>query len=541
MADDTQTTITVPTLPDDVREANTAANQANAVTGVYGISGGGKSSLADTAAEYCFDAFGKITLCYAMDLGGFGNKRISLIHNGIMRVYDPSNHVDPFATMELLSLGAWPLELIDPERGFADPHVPLILPRRVVHVVYCPQGHVARREEDMAKLTTSQAPCPTCGVAVTLQNALRVEKQIVRHKLFADVGLRIYDSFTAMNDWALSELQYLSAMGKLPVTASGGSALAGADALRSGQFKFATGSQAQVGFVQNRSYGWLRNIRTIPDQVVPAIATFLVEMGKATDESGGQMILGPKIAGNARTGNVPAWLGNCLHATAEQNGEGAMVYRLWLRNHIDTNDPRKVPYIAKHRGVPLDMPDYLEDDPKDPAWTTCSLKKFFTLLDEQLKKLDAQEKARHPNAPGMWAGAAADEEDVIQTIAPSVAGAGGAVPAVTAQVTSGRSLRARTGVRPPAVAAPTPAPVAASVAHEPQSAAATAAAQEPTATPTPSQAASPMTAPASQPSAPPVTPAPSATLSTPQPPAPPVATPAAGATSLRRRIARPPV
>lgn len=401
-----------------------AANQANAVTGIYGISGTGKSNLADTAAEYNYETYGGLTMCIAADLGGFGTKRLSLIRNGIMRVYDPRNHVNPFETMELLSLGAFPLRLSDPERGYAEPDVPLILPRRFVFQPYCPSGHATERFESQAVMNAKAAAgmikCPECGLLVNLANASKVDRLVMRHRIFKGVTLRVFDSGTALNEWALADLQAQSAAGSLPTNSSGGSLLGSADALVSGQFKFGSSSISQYGFVQNRTYGWLSNIRKIPDQVLPAIMTFHVEQSKGDESTGGDMLYGPKIAGNARTGAMAGWLGNLLHATTEPFSETdpTLVYRLWLTNHIDPRDPRKIPYLAKHRGTPIGMPRYLEDKPGDKPWTGFSLGNFFRLQDQQLAAEELANKTKYPNAPGLWQG------DELSTAADDIVGSG---------------------------------------------------------------------------------------------------------------------
>lgn len=431
------------------------ANQANAVMGIYGISGTGKSSLADTAAEYAYETYGKITLCYAADLGGFGNKRLTLIRKGIMRVYDPRNHINPFETMELISLGAFPATLIDPERGYADPTAPLVLPRRMVYSLICPQNHVAGTFENEATLNVTSVACPTCGVATTLTNSLRVDRAIVRHRMFKDVGLRIYDSMTALNEWGMDDLQNQSAKGTLPAGHSGGSLLGAADALRSGQFVFGSSSVSQYGFLQNRTYGWLTNIKKIPDQVLPAIATFMVEQSKGNDESGGDLLLGPKISGNARTAALCGWLGHLLHATKEPNDAGQMVHRLWLVNHYDARDPRKIPYVAKHRGTPLGMPDYLEDAPGAAPWSTCSLGIFFAKLDQQQRVLEQAAAEKYPTAPGIWTGEEAGTDEVVGVRMAAGAGTDAGVPV---PVTGGRTI-GRRGRRPTAtVVTGTPAP-----------------------------------------------------------------------------------
>lgn len=535
-------------IPSGVLATSDIANQANAVMGLYGISGTGKSSLADTAAEHCYETYGKITLCYAADLGGFGNKRLTLIRRGILRVYDPRNHVNPFETMELISLGAFPIELVDPERGQADPRVPLVLPRRLIYTMRCPQGHVAATFENEATLNATSVACPTCQIVTNLGNAQTVEKAIVRHRLFKDVGLRIYDSMTALNEWGMDDLQHQSAKGTLPTGTSGGSLLGSADALRSGQFVFGSSSVSQYGFLQNRTYGWLNNIKAIPDQVMPAIATFMVEQSKGNDESGGDLLLGPKISGNARTAALCGWLGHLLHATKEPNDTGEMRHRLWLVNHYDARDPRRIPYVAKHRGTPLGMPDFLEDAPGAEPWSTCSLKTFFQKLHEQQIALERDAALKYPDAPGMWTGEIEGEPDDVIGVVSAAADARSQVPI---PVTGGRTVGRRAGRRPMAVvpgvaavmavvAAPgtdaaaavtpvvpvAPAPVAAAVTEP---AAPSAITQQLTA----SLDAATTAATASAPTPPVVTPA----AATPMP----AATPGPAAPARLRRVPRPPV
>lgn len=431
----------------ELRAANTVV-QANSVTAIYGISGGGKSSLCDTAAEYAHERFGGVTLCYATDPGGFGNKRLSLIRLGIMRVWDPSNHVRPFETMELISLGAWPEEISDPDRGYADPNVRLVLPRRLGFVLLCPSGHQVQTFDTEAAAATANVQCPTCNLLTTITNAKGIERVVIKSKLFRDVVLRVYDSVSAMNDRGLLiELPKMSAAGELPTSSTGGAALGSADAVRQGTAVYGTGSMAQVGFMQNRSYGWLTNIRQIPDQRVPSIATFGVEQSKGDDESGGEMLLGPKIAGNKRTASVPGWVGNLLHATKEPDEQGRMRFRLWLTNHYDPRDARKIPYVAKHRGTPLGMPDYLEDPwDDDPAkraaaaWSVCSLKHFFELLEQQFEQVVRADAAKYPNAPALQKDRAEAQDEIVPLTL-----TGPAAGEIPVPVTGGRTIGRRGG------------------------------------------------------------------------------------------------
>jgi hypothetical protein len=528
-----------------VREANIdttrLGNQASGVTGVYGLSGAGKTNLITTAAEWLYQHHQMVTLLYAADLGGFGNRMLTLIRAGIVRAYDPRNHVNPFETMELISLGAFPERLIDPERGHADPEVKLILPRRARHGVKCPAGHIVGYVDHAMEIAKFYQACPLCGTMTTAQNMAGLDKQIVEHPMFAQVGGRAYDSFTALNEWGMSDLQAQSAAGLLPTGGQGGSALGSADALRSGGIVFGTSSKAQFGFLQNRTYGWLANIRTIPNQKVPAIATFGVEQSKGDDETGGVPVLGPKISGNAATGKLGFWLGNLLHAAVEPNSpsDPKLVYRLWLTQHVDPNDPRKLLYQAKHRGTPAGMPQYLQDGPNDPPWTKFSLGYFYDLLQAQLETLDAEVRTKYPNAPGVWLGdGVAGPEVVVESHAVSAAApvaAPTAAQAATSPAAMAAAQQAMAGPVPPVVSAPRRRPIAGGGPVPPVVAAPVAPVvpavtaqpivvpQPGSATPAPQQAVSPAAA-----ATPPVT-------------APPVpSTPSVGTPRIRR-VARPPV
>lgn len=465
----------LPVIAPEVRAANQNASQANAGTGIYGLTGSGKSNVADTGAEYAWETFRAITLCYAADLGGWGNKRLALIRAGIVRVWDPRNHINPFETMELISMGAWPEKMIDAERGLAAPDVKLILPRVVRYAPYCKNDHAVATFDSAAEAASVNVKCPQCGEVVTSQTASRVQKQIVKPGLFKSVGFRIFDSMTALNEWGLMQvLPQMSADGELPRNSSGGSVLGSADAVRSGNLKIGTGSMAQVGFMQNRTYVWMANMRQIPDQVLPNVITFGVEASKTDDESGGQMILGPKIAGSARTSSVPGWLGNCIHMSKEPVNDAPnapMAYRMWLTNHVDPKDQRKIPYLAKHRGHPLGMPDYYQDPPNDPAkaWTECNLGRFFKDLQAQLDDIEKRNKERFKvlpdvaaDAPDEVMGEVAPVANAPRVVAGPIAGARPAGAVAGARVAVAGAPRVAAGVaaapapstQPPAPAGP---------------------------------------------------------------------------------------
>lgn len=401
------------------RAITALVNQANACLGLVGITGSGKTSLAVTAAQEAWEEYHMRTQWYSSDLGGWGNKLSSLIRLGIVRIWHLRNHVNPFETMELASQGCWPETMLDLETGLAAPDVRLIPPRQTRWVVICPNGHPVGTFQDQAQAASAQTACPTCGVITTTGNALRMDRVTVRSAGFKTIGHYAYDSMSQMSEYGLQELRTKSAKGELA-----SNALGSADALREGSFVAGTGSVAQYGFMQDRVPVWLSNIRALPDQVLPPTVTFGVERSKGTDESGGIPIYGPKIAGNARTAWVPGWLGNCLYVAKEphnppehdDHGNIKTYHRLWLVNHPSPTEP-EVPIVAKHRGEPLGMPDYLEDSGKpEEAWSVCSLRVFYQLLRDQAVAIEARDKARYRDAPAL-AGSPEEPEEVLEVTA----------------------------------------------------------------------------------------------------------------------------
>lgn len=396
---------TTPSTDPQPLHSTDQQSQANAALGLYGITGTGKTSLAITACEEAWEVYHKVTHWYSSDLGGWGTKLLSLIKLGIVRVWYLRNHINPFETMELASQGYWPEALQDPDTGLAAPDVRLVAPRQVQWLLICPNGHPTKQTFAIeGQVRAANVTCPECGQITSAANAQRIDRLVVRSKGFKHVGHYVFDSMTQMSEYGQVVLRDKSARGELPSSSTGGSALGSADAVREGTMAWGTGSKAQVGFMQDRVPVWIANIRAIPDQVLPPVITFGVEQSRGDDESGGQPLFAPKIAGNARTSSVPGWLGNCLYATKEphnppetnEHGVVQLYHRLWLTTHVDPRDGRAIPIVAKHRGEPFGMPAYLED-PLDPekAWSVCSLREFYRLLREQQQRIEQRDQARY--------------------------------------------------------------------------------------------------------------------------------------------------
>ena len=436
------------------------ASQANAATAVYGDTGTGKTRLLCTAIEYAWEEFHRISRVYTADLGGFGNKLLSLIRMGVAQVYNPLTHVEPFETIEFCSLGYWPEKVADPFTGYADPNVRLIPPRMRRWVVRCPNGHEIRTINDARQLYQFQVVCPACNVLTTIQN-WRTEEVTVRSAGFKHVGAYMFDSGTALQEGVLNDMSGRAGRDEL------GGEKGAINKIVSGTLTLGSNNRAHYGFAQNRMYQWIKNTRTIPGQVIPALFTFL-ERRATDDDKGGIPVYGPKIAGQAKTTDVPSWVGNCLHVSQEKDERGFDVHRLWLETHMNVNEGN-VPHLAKTRvDQPGLLPRFLQDPMNDKgepidAFRVFSLGYFFRRLDTALEALTRKDAAQFADAPA-FVPFDDDAEEEIDRKGLGTGGAGatsGAAGASALVGTVGPGVAARPSrVRPGrSVSAPAPAPV----------------------------------------------------------------------------------
>mgnify|MGYP001617670880 CR=1 FL=1 len=385
------------------------AIQANAVTGVWGDSGTGKTALVCTAIEYAWETFHKITRYYAGDLGGYGNKLLSLARLGIVEIWNLSNHVDKFETVELATLGYWPETILDRENGYADPYVKLVAPQRRQYTVFCPNGHAAMTVDSKSQLVMFQQQCPTCKELTTLGNCQRITEVVTRSKGFKHVGLYVYESGTSLQELIMGDMADRAGRDEL------GGEKGAINKIVSGSLTFGANNRAHYGFAQTRGRQWIANARTIPGQVVPAIFTFLADRGSDQQNA---PVYGPKIAGGAKTGDVPSWVGNCLHTEKVKDAAGTgEVWRAWIQGHRNPAEGN-ILYLAKHRAEPGTFAEpYLQDGPADPPFTKFSLGYFFRAIDASFKSSVERDTKKFPDAPGLQP-FTDDEDDEVMVEVP---------------------------------------------------------------------------------------------------------------------------
>lgn len=376
----------------------------NSATLIVGDSGTGKSSLLATYADYVWQKYRKITLLYVSDGGGFGDSVEALIQRGIIWVWRLKTRGNPFETCARASRGFWPKKMINPATGESSPSCSLAEPVKMTYTLFCPKGHEVRKRS-IAKSLGSSA-CPTCDVQTSIKNG-SVDVTSKTTPGFEQVGARCYDSLTSMEFWIMLELAHRVGSGDLAgeKTALGGQIFDGDDT-------FGGNNRSHYGFAQIRAQEWLSESTAIPGMVAPPIWTALEH--RADDDRTNLPIYGPKIAGNAKTSEVPSWVGNCL-GTRTWKEDGKDVFKLHLKEYRDTDG---IPHLCKVRAIPGILPDFLADDPDAPPFTEFNLGHLFTLLDSAGEKALKEAAEKYPDAPGLPTGSIGEvEEDDQQTAA----------------------------------------------------------------------------------------------------------------------------
>lgn len=441
-----------------------ASSIVNAATLIVGDTGTGKTSLLKTAAEYCWEEFHKVFRLYSKDLGGFPTAVESLMKIGIIEVWRMGNHVEPFETCERASQGWWPTQ-IDTRTGIAAPNSPLLGPIMIRYSLMCPAGHVVRRGSTQAALVpTLCKPCsqPQKPFLVSLQNG-SVERTVEAPSEFEHIGGVGFDGLTSWQMWIMEDMAERRARGDLSgeETAIGGKIV-------SGDLIFGANNRSHYGFAQNRVPSWIANSIAIPNLMMAPVWTAL-EL-RATDDLRGVLIFGPKIAGKARTDEVPAMVGNCLRTCIRIGEKDQTEWRLYLREHMFPEEGN-IPHLAKTRTDPDALPEYLVDPPEastDPKlrFSRFSLKHFFRLVDQATVRADESARTQYPDAPGLAPSGPVPEAVPVQVPTPaSFTGPATPPPQPTATVPEApRAVVAQPVVLPspgpPVGASPAPTPQA---------------------------------------------------------------------------------
>ena len=439
-------------------QAADQGGHVNTSTLLIGVTGSGKSTLLATAAEYLYETYKEISGYYFADLGGYPDRMNALIRWGIVRVFRMRTRgMDlSFETAQLSSMGYWPARVLDAMTGEVPYGVPMVPPMRRIFKQTCTCGHTrtVRLKQQLAV-----GSCPGCNARIAVAATTVVEEQSLTPGL-DQIRMRMYDGLTSFSEW------YLQDLSKRPELAGEMGAIGGV--VTSGDLSFRGNNRAQVGFAQIRALELVSNSLAIPHQRIMPLWTALTD--ETSDQGGRVTIVGPKLAGSAKTEVAGAWFGNTLEAaTIEGEKPGSKVRRLYLNEYIDDQGRR---HILKHRSDPRYVPEYLDDAPysaDEPPTDICtnfSLGVFFRHLQiADTKALEAAQQ-RFPDAPGLAAVPltlefeAKTEEPAPATPSAPAVGARRAAPGATRRPAAAPRTTARAGAPMPSVppvAAPAPA------------------------------------------------------------------------------------
>lgn len=380
--------MSTPPTPDPAR-LNPAVSAADIL---FGETGTGKSSLAATYAQWIWERFNKVTLLYSTDGGGLVTDLQALIKLGIIRFWRlRTRSAEGLAqeTCTRATQGYWPAE-IDPLTGAVDPAAKLVPSFQWTFTCKCPKGHVIRQAPSVAAFTPTM--CPLCSPPEMCTAAnWTVDKEGKRNPWFDNVGAVIYDGISSMQDWIMEDMA--ARAGRLEISGDG-------KPIRSGELIYGGSNVSHYGFAQNRAPEWISNTLTIPGLVANPLFTAL-EL-KITDEETRLPFYGPKIAGKARTADLPQKVGNCLNTVTVRDDKGRERWRLYLQRwHGDDGVPR----LAKNRAAPGVLPEFLEDAPGDPSFSRFSLGVFHEMLEQALAaSIDRMNKRFGGSAPGLPSG-----------------------------------------------------------------------------------------------------------------------------------------
>jgi hypothetical protein len=172
--------------------------------------------------------------------------------------------------------------------------------------------------------------------------------------------------------------------------------------VKDGELRWGFSGRAHYGFIQQRIYEIVSTSNHLP--VHKILWTSHVTDAKDNQQ---QKIYGHYIIGEAMTASCGAWFGAMLHlfstpqevevADPVNAGKKIKVVRrvpmMYLREHVDPNDPYRIPYMCKTRGpytLYKEWPDYMEPD----------LYAFYTKLDELSARAVAEIKAKQQKSTG---------------------------------------------------------------------------------------------------------------------------------------------
>ncbi len=398
--------------------------RATATTLISAPTGRGKTSLLATVARHLWKSHRKLSRLYISDGGGGIVSLQAMAQRGVVQTFRLRSRVSigagsrdlAFETCHRATQGWWP-KRVDPVTGICQPSEEMVPPVTQILRMYCPKNHLIAEEQVEARLTSR--PCPECLKASPpapgtppvkfgkKDPGVRVTSSSQVTPGFENVGVAMFDGITSMNDWVMTDLADRSARKEL-----GGEDAAIGGIVKSGAIDVTGNNRAHYQLAQSVAERWLVTSGAIPGLTIPAIWTALEVPGRTEDGEGREW--GPAIAGSAKTGKVPAWVGNYLGCQLVEGQGGREEFRLYLRAWVGPDGLRH-PY--RRRTDPRDMPEYLSDWNHDeireylPDWefdgppgtpfSGFNLAIFYALLERSVERMTLAAADDLEGAPGV--------------------------------------------------------------------------------------------------------------------------------------------
>jgi hypothetical protein len=291
---------------------------------LWGQSGTGKSEAIAAMMRAIYESDGLKSRVIIGDGSKATYKDRGLIDAGVTEVCDFSIRPWPTTTLARLCEGWWPEDVLDPESKLLPP----TLAGLKALGVFAVEGLSVGAQYIMGDIKGGLAEQAGRGIKIGQDSPVRLEDAIRDDKT-----------------------------GKI---------------IDGGGMQFGGNSVAHYGFVQRRM---LANVERT--KVFPNLVYWTAHEKATTDKVSGEKIVGPEVAGEAMTANIPRHFNNCLHfVTAarkkekvkDKHTEASVTdleteYRIYTRDHFHPEGTVFVKYKAVTRGVNAkEMPDYLTAD-----------------------------------------------------------------------------------------------------------------------------------------------------------------------------------
>lgn len=362
--------------------SSSASNRLNSSTLIIGPTKSGKTTLVATLSEWLWEEYRKVLFFNTCELGGFSARVEQRIRQGLirpfrMRTRDDVNSSLSFETLHLASKGYVPARFVDAQAGEVEPGVAMVAPMTTFFTQVCPHCGDVFKTRFKTKVISTRG-CASCKKSVLLAQT-PPSLLTVQTPGFEQIGTFGFDGLTSMSDWYLQDMSHRKNL-------EGEKAALGGD-VQSGDLVFRGNNRSQVGMAQTRVHELVANSLGIPNlQVMPVWTAISHE---SSDDTGRLQIVGPKLAGDAKTYIAASWFGNVTEADVVTNEKNEYIRRLYVSQFYDEYGRR---HLCGHRGDPRFMPIYIEDAPysdQHPPREICtgfSLKKFQQILEQSIQQ-----------------------------------------------------------------------------------------------------------------------------------------------------------